>query len=94
MADRTSSDFIELRCDANPEDAAARVARRLSEQTDLSEATPEVALAMGRSMDPWSSAIVIDTSISEPSEAVAQALDALERSDGMTSSVKQDSYLL
>jgi len=93
VADRTASDFIELRCHANPEDAAARVSRRLSEHADPSEATPEVGVAMGRSMDPWSSAIVIDTSKSEPREAVAQALDALERSDEMTSSVKQDPYL-
>lgn len=79
VADRTSSDFIELRCDANPQDAAARVARRLSEHTNLSEATPEIGLAMGRSMDSWPSAVVIDTSLSGPKDAVAQALDALER---------------
>jgi hypothetical protein len=93
VADRTASDFIELRCHANPEDAAVRVSRRLSEHADPSEATPEVGVAMGRSMDPWSSAIVIDTSKSEPREAVAQALDALEQSDEMTSSAKQDPHL-
>jgi uncharacterized protein len=79
VADRTSSDLIELRCDATPEDAAARVTRRLAEHDDLSEATPEVGAAMGRSMEPWSSAVVIDTSALGPTEAVAQALDALER---------------
>ncbi len=79
VADRTSSDFIEVRCDANPGDAAARVARRLSEHTDVSEATPEIGVAMGRSMDPWSSAVVINTSLLGPGEAVARALDVLER---------------
>jgi hypothetical protein len=44
-------------------------------------------------MDPWSSAIVIDTSMLGPREAVARALGALERSDGMMSSVKLDTYL-
>jgi uncharacterized protein len=85
VADRTSSDLIELRCHANPDDAAARIARRLSEHVDLSEATPEVGVAMARTMDPWPSATVIDTSISEPKEAVSQALGALERPVGMTS---------
>ena len=78
LADRTSSDLIEMRCVATPEDAAVRVTRRRAEQDDLSEATPEVGAAMGRSMEPWSSAVVIDTSVLGPPEAVALALDALE----------------
>jgi aminoglycoside phosphotransferase family enzyme/predicted kinase len=79
MADRTSSDLIELRCIANPEEATARIMRRLSDHTDISEATPEVSLMMGRSMDPWASAVVVDTTALTPEAAVARALDVLTR---------------
>ena len=77
IADRTGSDLVELRCQASPEVAASRINRRLSEHTDISEATPDIGRAMLRSMDPWPSAIVIDTSRLSPTEAVSQARDAL-----------------
>ena len=79
VADRTSSDLIELRCIADPEEATARIMRRLSEHTDISEATPEVSLVMSRSMDPWASAVVVDTTAQTPEGAVAQAFDVLTR---------------
>lgn len=62
VAERTTSDLVEMACHATPEDAYERVARRFSEHKDLSEATPEIGRAMSRSMDPWPSAIAIDTS--------------------------------
>jgi aminoglycoside phosphotransferase family enzyme/predicted kinase len=77
VADRTSSDLIELLCVANPEEATARMMRRLSEHTDISEATPEVSMAMSRSMDPWTSAVIVDTSALTPEGAVARALTVL-----------------
>ncbi len=77
IADRTGSHLTELRCQASPEVAAARISRRLSGHTDISEATPDIGRAMLRSMDPWPSAIVIDTSRLSPAEAVSQARDAL-----------------
>ncbi len=77
LADRTGSNLAELQCQASPEVTAARITRRLSDHTDISEATPEIGRAMGRSMDPWPSAIVIDTSRLSPVEMVSQARDAL-----------------
>ncbi|HVA05364.1 MAG TPA: AAA family ATPase, partial [Acidimicrobiales bacterium] len=72
---RTSSDLIQLCCDAGVEDAVARIVRRRSEAADISEATPEVRLAMGRSMDLWPSAERLDSSAMAPEEMVSRALD-------------------
>lgn len=76
VADRTTSDLVELCCDSAPEEADRRIVRRLSQHTDVSEATPEVRAAMSRSMDPWTSAVLIDTSALAPEEALDLALDA------------------
>lgn len=77
IADRTSSDLVEFRCDVDPDTAADRIVKRLLEQTDVSEATPEVAKRMSRSMQAWDSAIVIDTSDKNPERVIAAALEAL-----------------
>jgi len=74
VADRTSSDLIQFCCDSSAEDAAARIVRRLSEDSDISEATPEVRSGMGRSMDPWPSAEHLDSSAMAPEDMVRQAL--------------------
>ncbi len=77
LADRTSSDLVELLCEVDPGKAATRIDRRLSERTDLSEATPEVGRQMGRSMDEWRSATPVDSSDKSPEEVLAVALEAL-----------------
>jgi uncharacterized protein len=77
LADRTSSELFEMRCIADPAEAAARINRRLSEHTDVSEATPEVRATMSRLMDPWELAITVDSSGKTPEETVEQALLAL-----------------
>jgi len=76
LAERTSSELVELCCVADRKEAAERITRRLSERTDVSEATPEVREAMGASTDAWESAIVLDTSGTTPDQAVEQALRA------------------
>jgi len=77
VATRTRSDLVEFQCEADPDEAAERIVRRLAEQTDISEATPAIGHAMGRSADPWPSAIVVDTSALAPDEAVAWAVEAV-----------------
>jgi hypothetical protein len=83
LADRTCSDLGEFRCEAAPQLAADRIARRLADHTDISEATPQIARAMSRSADPWPSATSIDTEALVPDEAVTRMLIAVsrERSD-------------
>jgi aminoglycoside phosphotransferase family enzyme len=76
VADRTSSDLVELRCDIAPAEGRARIARRVSEHRDVSEATPELIAEMAERTDPWPSAVVIDTS-GAPDEAVGRALGLL-----------------
>jgi len=75
VADRTSSDLVQFCCDASAEDAVARIVRRRSEAADISEATPEVRLAMSHSMDLWPSAELLDSSAMSPEELVSKALD-------------------
>lgn len=77
LAGLTSSDIYEIRCDVTPHEAVARVSRRLSEHADSSEATPEVAVAMRRSMDPWEQAVVLDTSGKTAEEGIFLALAVL-----------------
>src|SRR5664280_1615222 len=77
MADRTSSELVELCCEVSEEEADRRILRRLAEGTSESEATPHIREGMRRRMDPWESATVIDTSVGEPLEAVAAGLAAL-----------------
>lgn len=78
VARRTSSDLVELRCDAPAPLAAARIAERRERGGDPSDATPEVAAAMAASADPWPSAMSIDTAGTSTS-ALDQALAAIDR---------------
>jgi aminoglycoside phosphotransferase family enzyme/predicted kinase len=77
LADRTFSDLAEFRCEAAPQLAADRIARRLANHSDISEATPEIARAMSRTADPWPSAMVVDSAALAPDEAVTQAVVSL-----------------
>ncbi len=79
LADRTFCELVEFRCDAPPHLAAERIAQRLADQSDISEATPEIGQAMIRTFDPWPAATVVDTAASPPDVAVARAVDALSR---------------
>jgi predicted kinase len=73
VAVATSSDLVELHCVTTPEEADRRIVRRLAGHADISEATPEVREALARSMDPWASATVVDTTGRTPTEVVAVA---------------------
>ena len=77
VAERTSSDICEIRCDVSEPEGATRVERRLKEHSDPSEATPEVAGAMRRSMDAWEEAVVVDTSEKSTEEGISLALSCL-----------------
>ncbi|MGA2836590.1 MAG: AAA family ATPase [Acidimicrobiales bacterium] len=77
LADRRSSELVELCCVVAPEEADRRIRIRLADGSSESEATPAVRESMGRRMDPWESATVIDTSQGEPAEALAAAEAAL-----------------
>lgn len=61
VAETTGATLVALRCVAPPEVAAARIARRLREGTDPSEATPAVARAMAGVADAWPEATAVDT---------------------------------
>ncbi len=82
IADRAGVDLTEICCRAAPEVAADRIARRLEGHTDISEATPEIGRAMGRSADPWPSATVVDSSALAPDRAVTRALAAIDGEPG------------
>jgi hypothetical protein len=79
VSSRTRSDLVELCCLAAAEVADTRIVHRLIQDSDISEATPEVRMAMARAMDPWPSSIVIDTSDSTAEESIAQVLKVLAK---------------
>jgi aminoglycoside phosphotransferase family enzyme/predicted kinase len=79
VSSRTRSDLVELCCLAAAEVADTRIVHRLIEDSDTSEATPEVRMAMARAMDPWPSSIVIDTTDSTAEESIAQVLKVLAK---------------
>jgi uncharacterized protein len=74
----TASRVVELRCEAPPELAEARISARRRAGTGPSDATPEVARALRAGADPWPSAVPIDTTGPEES-SLRRALEALER---------------
>jgi aminoglycoside phosphotransferase family enzyme/predicted kinase len=71
LADETVADLCELRCDAPPEVAAARLERRLTDAVDASDATAEVARRMGDDADTWEDATVIPTADSVEASVTA-----------------------
>jgi predicted kinase len=84
VASRTGSDLVELCCHVEADVANTRILQRLFENSDVSEATPEVRIAMEEAMDPWPSSIGIDTTGVTADVATARALDVLgtgQRSD-------------
>jgi predicted kinase len=79
LADRTGSEFVELCCAVRSDIAERRIAQRLSDGVDVSEATPEVRVAMGEAMDPWPTSCTIDTTGTTEAESTARAIEVLER---------------
>jgi aminoglycoside phosphotransferase family enzyme/predicted kinase len=76
LADATSADLVELRCDAPVDVARNRLLERARRGTDASDADPDVLAAMSAAVVPWPSALDIDTD--RPREAVlADAMRAL-----------------
>lgn len=72
LAERTSSCLIELRCRSDPEQAAARMRLRKADPSNLSDATPEVALRMAEEFAAWPEARIVDTS-----EGISDAIERL-----------------
>ena len=73
VADATSSDLHELRCDLRSVAAAQRLADRARTGVDASDATPEVAARMATETDSWPEAVTIDTFTRDHSIATAVA---------------------
>ncbi len=73
VAERTACQLVELCCESTPEEADRRINRRSAEETDVSEATPVVRAAMGEKMDPWVTAVAIDTTGATPAEVLEAA---------------------
>jgi predicted kinase len=61
IASSTSSELVELRCDAPLTVREARVGRRARLGSDASDATVKIARELAGRADPWPTAIVIDT---------------------------------
>jgi predicted kinase len=61
VAAATHSRPVAVRCVLDASAAAARVAARRSSGSDASDATPEVALALAASFEPWPEATSLDT---------------------------------
>ncbi len=75
VADATSSDLVELRCEVDPAVADARVERRRREGHDASDADRTVAAVLRAAADPWPGATTVDTSGAPPT-ALELAWDA------------------
>ena len=74
MAEATAADLVELRVDAPPAVAAARIAARRAAGGDPSDVTVEVAAELAARFAPWPEAIVVDAT-GGPGEALRRALD-------------------
>jgi aminoglycoside phosphotransferase family enzyme/predicted kinase len=61
IADATSSDLIQLRCDVPASVATARVTERRVQGTDASDADATIAQLVRAEFEPWPTAIVVDT---------------------------------
>jgi predicted kinase len=61
MAASTSTDVVEILCQAPTDVATERIRARGRRGIDPSEATPEVAAAMASRFDPWPNATVVRT---------------------------------
>jgi predicted kinase len=76
MALEAHADLVELRCELPTEVAAGRLAERIRDRTDASDADPEIARAMAGSFATWPSALGVDTALSPP-DVMRQVLGAV-----------------
>lgn len=77
MAREHSAELLALECVAPVDVARSRILTRQAAGDDLSEATPDVAVEMAGSYDPWPEAVRVDT-LRPPAESLATALSALD----------------
>lgn len=61
IASSTSSELVEIRCDAPMEVREQRVGRRARLESDASDASVEIAQELAGRADPWSTATTVDT---------------------------------
>jgi predicted kinase len=73
LADSSSADLVEIRCEAPADLAAQRLAKRARRGGDPSDATPEIAVAMASRSEPWPEATTIVTT-GDKAQALAAAL--------------------
>jgi aminoglycoside phosphotransferase family enzyme/predicted kinase len=77
LADTTSSDFVEVRCDAPANLARQRLDVRARAGLDASDATADVAARMVTDFDPWPTATIVDTS-RRPEDTASEGRAAVE----------------
>jgi uncharacterized protein len=76
VAERTSSDLVQLQCTAPVEVRTARIVGRLARGADPSDADPTVAARMAAGADPWPAAVRLSTAV-EPPAVLREALRLL-----------------
>lgn len=78
LSSETSSDLVEIRCDAPADVRERRIRLRAESRTDPSDATVEVARVLSAHAAPWPSATAIDTT-QRTDAAIGAALTAAGR---------------
>ncbi len=78
-AERHHVDLVEIECVLDPTLAKERIARRLSNPDNPSDATPEVVDHLARSRAPWPTAHRVDTA-SPPAAVLRAAIDRVDES--------------
>jgi aminoglycoside phosphotransferase family enzyme/predicted kinase len=73
------ADLVAIRCVADRQVAASRLAARGATGADPSDATPAIAEAMAGEFDDWPEAEPVDTSAGGPEKALAAAAEAIAR---------------
>jgi aminoglycoside phosphotransferase family enzyme/predicted kinase len=77
LATATSSDLVELRCDAPASVTRQRLDTRARSGLDVSDANAEVAARMSADFDPWPNAATVDTA-QRPEDAAIRARAAVD----------------
>ena len=83
LARETTSDLVEVRCEAPIEVTRQRIAARARSGRDASDATVEIAARMAATVDPWPTAETIDTS-SLPAVAVDACIAVLQSTNDLS----------
>jgi predicted kinase len=77
LAERCHAEFAEIECILDPAIARERIARRLSNPWNPSDATPDVVDFLAARRDPWPTAIVVSTAPA-PQEVTRGAIERLD----------------